>query len=993
MAGMAAVPVTVGAAWLWYNQEPDVQPSTGHGVDGEVSRALVSSKYELKTKLGKGGFGDVYLAIDNASGEQVAIKVLSLGAQPREMIEMEAYAMRRIGRHPNIVGLRDVVWVQPDSENSKGEVWLVMDLAAGGGLFERLVEEGAYSERQAASVVQQVALAIYHLHSRGIVHRDIKPENVVFGGKDADAPVRLIDFGTAVVIEEEGAMIKGGGRIGTWSYWAPEQLAQAPYDFAVDMWSLGVLMYILLVGYHPFDPEGVASEQEILANMRANRIEFDSPEWGGVSEQAKSLVQQMLCPDPAKRLKADQVVTHSWVLGEGVPASPLPATHERLSAFIKARHAFYGSLLMGLLAHHLSSSTSAEGVGAATEASFDAFEVGWRALDVDGKGHIDANDLRRVCLDMGYKVTEKDVENMLMVLSPTVEKAQEQLSTQATPPTISFERYKATMQASFIRQYDKGEYVFKAGDPVEEFFVITRGTCEVRTVGNEGGRVIATLGPGDFFGETGLLEGRRKRAASVICLTPVEVMAMDRAVFNQVAGGGDESKLSKSMRHKALMRQQARLLKVLNTAAIVQQQRRKYPKGEIIFQQGEPAEHFYILESGQLEMSVTAPDGRSLRVKSLKPGDHFGYDALLSEFHDTTVTCLTNAEVTAVPRNELRLASKNDEYLEQTAKAQAELGINAVKEASHYSHEAQILPMMARAAAEGGIEYDKYEDMLSKMQTVQFKEGETVFCQGDQATSVYLVVAGKLDCEVGWTPSSKSNGDKSTSASPSNGDERRVVATLGPGDHFGETALLEDRKVRNATVRCVAPLCELKAMANERFTECLAESPQLAEAVRQAAKMRTTQRVRRAIEAAADSGVATIVNVAPGEVIFRQGDRSSAFYMIESGHVEMSLTPTREDDDDDDEPTPVPIRKYGPGECFGASGLMAGDNTRRNTATAITPVTLKVIPHKHFTVMLRDNNFLKAGLLSTNALMEKLEKNAKIFDELDDEVVQRALRK
>lgn len=105
--------------------------------------------------------------------------------------------------------------------------------------------------------------------------------------KEADAAVKLIDFGTAVVLEEEGAKIKGGGRIGTWSYWAPEQLAQEPYDFAVDMWSLGVLMYILLVGYHPFDPEGEASEQEVLANMKAGRIEFDSAEWQGVSEQAK----------------------------------------------------------------------------------------------------------------------------------------------------------------------------------------------------------------------------------------------------------------------------------------------------------------------------------------------------------------------------------------------------------------------------------------------------------------------------------------------------------------------------------------------------------------------------------------------------------------------------------------------------------------------------------------------------------------------------------
>lgn len=134
-------------------------------------------------------------------------------------------------------------------------------------------------------------------------------------------------------------------------------------------------MYILLVGYHPFDPEGEASEKEILSNMKAGKIEFDSEEWKGVSEQAKSLVKQMLCKDPNQRMKANQIVTHPWVLGEDVPAEPLPATHERLSAFIKARHAFYGSLLMGLLSHHLASSAGAESRAAEEGKTFDMFEA------------------------------------------------------------------------------------------------------------------------------------------------------------------------------------------------------------------------------------------------------------------------------------------------------------------------------------------------------------------------------------------------------------------------------------------------------------------------------------------------------------------------------------------------------------------------------------------------------------------------------------------
>ena len=186
--------------------------------------------------------------------------------------------------------------------------------------------------------------------------------------------------------------------------------------------------------------------------------------------------------------------------------------------------------------------------------------------------------------------------------------------------TISFDRYKTTMQSSFTRRYDKGAYVFRRGDAVDHFYVITKGTCEVRLPSSElqttagapsggapaeaardgrraaGSRdtVIASLGPGDFFGETALLEGRSTRAASVICLEPVEVMALDRDVFKQVAGttpaakgegDGVVNKLADSMRSRAEERQQARLLKVFELMRVSLNQRHDYPKGAVVFRQ------------------------------------------------------------------------------------------------------------------------------------------------------------------------------------------------------------------------------------------------------------------------------------------------------------------------------------------------------------------------------------------------------------------------
>ena len=141
-------------------------------------------------------------------------------------------------------------------------------------------------------------------------------------------------------------------------------------------------------------------------------------------------------------------------------------------------------------------------------------------------------------------------------------------------------------------------------------------------------------------------------------------------------------------------------------------------------------------------------------------------------------------------------------------------------------------------------------------------------------------------------------------------------------------------------------------------------------------------------------------------MLYSQGDRSSAFYLVESGTVEMSITPATEPADGDEPPSPIPVRRYAAGDCFGASGLMPGDSYRRNTATALNRVTLKVIPHHHFRVMLRDDQFLKAGLRANDVLHHKRQQaeehvfaagsgNAagqpSYVDELEDEQVRKTM--
>jgi CRP-like cAMP-binding protein len=311
------------------------------------------------------------------------------------------------------------------------------------------------------------------------------------------------------------------------------------------------------------------------------------------------------------------------------------------------------------------------------------------------------------------------------------------------------------------------------------------------------------------------------------------------------------------------------------------------------------------------------------------------------------------------------------------------------------------------------VEYHLYERMLEQMDQLTIGGGQPVFRQGDAATSVYLVSGGTLQVETdpggkGGEGGSESEGEQGCEG----GVKHRVIATLSAGDHFGETALIESRYVvshgrdlgevdftaagtfllhrekRNATVRCISPTCELRCMSNERFRQWLRQSPQLSSSVHSAAMTRNNRRVRKVVEAM-DEGKASSLRLRPGEILFRQGDLAENFYLVISGEVQMTITPATESLDVESLSTTIesrgggkgggggacsiPMRRSRAGECFGASGLMAEDNRRRYTATAVGEVELKAVPHTAFRVMLRDDGFLRAGLKATGVLEAALQ--------------------
>jgi len=183
-----------------------------------------------------------------------------------------------------------------------------MEYCNGGELFDRIVAAQRFSERHAADVMSQMLSAIKHLHGHGIVHRDLKPENFLMNDPSENSEVKLIDFGLSKRFSAKKEVEKMHTVVGTPYYVAPEVL-KGNYDISCDVWSLGVILYVFLCGYPPFEGD---NNKEIFRNVLKQRLQFDPAEWGTISDSAKDLVSKMLAKDPKKRISATQCLEHPW---------------------------------------------------------------------------------------------------------------------------------------------------------------------------------------------------------------------------------------------------------------------------------------------------------------------------------------------------------------------------------------------------------------------------------------------------------------------------------------------------------------------------------------------------------------------------------------------------------------------------------------------------------------------------------------------------------
>lgn len=296
------------------------------GCDQQVDPRFhsIGQKYDIDPHvLGAGRHGAVRLCVDRASGRRYAVKSVRKGgpADRPGRLNREVGLLRDTN-HRNIVRLVDVY-------EDAWHVHVVTDLCEGGELFARLVDRAArggdgepcFAEDEAARIVRQVLAAVSYLHSRGVVHRDLKLENILFASTAADSPVKIIDFGFA----RKHFVAHMTSTVGTPYYIAPEVL-QGKYDKACDLWSVGVIAFMLLSGTPPFDGD---TDAEVLEAVRCGHCRFPSRKWSGVSREGTDFVRRLLRKDTGQRMTAEQALNHPWAANHASEAVATGKGHHR----------------------------------------------------------------------------------------------------------------------------------------------------------------------------------------------------------------------------------------------------------------------------------------------------------------------------------------------------------------------------------------------------------------------------------------------------------------------------------------------------------------------------------------------------------------------------------------------------------------------------------------------------------------------------------------
>ncbi|KAJ6791001.1 calcium-dependent protein kinase 19-like [Iris pallida] len=350
----------------------------------------VQSVYTLGKELGRGQFGVTYLCTESSTGLQYACKSISKRKlrrkNDRDDIKREMQILQHLTGQANIVDFKGAY-------EDKNSVHLVMELCAGGELFDRIIAKGHYTEKAAAGICKAIVNVVDICNFMGVMHRDLKPENFLLATKNEGAMLKATDFGLSIFFEE-GKVYRD--IVGSAYYVAPEVLKRR-YGKEVDIWSAGVILYILLSGVPPFWAE---HEKGIFDAILEGQIDFESSPWPSISKDAKDLVRRMLTQDPKKRITSAQVLEHPWIREGGASDKPIDsAVLSRMKQF-RAMNKLK-KLALKVIAENLSGE------------EIKGLKQMFTNMDTDNSGTITFEELKSGLARLGSKLSEAEVKQLM----------------------------------------------------------------------------------------------------------------------------------------------------------------------------------------------------------------------------------------------------------------------------------------------------------------------------------------------------------------------------------------------------------------------------------------------------------------------------------------------------------------------------------------------------------------------------------------------------
>ncbi|KAL7494438.1 hypothetical protein ACHAWT_006608 [Skeletonema menzelii] len=596
----------------------------------------LSSLYDIDWKqepIGEGAFGHVLLGTHKSSGERVAIKRIPKKLASHEDFQREMEALLRIqkwGGHPHICALREHF-------DEGGYYYLILDLVEGGEMFDHLVNHGAYSEADAARLVREVASALDFLHGIGVVHNDIKPENLMLSSDErTHGVVQIVDFGCAEVEGEDDddddidlddlrssrrngkTKAKNAGLGGfTPAYSSPEAFENRdiPPLPPADMWALGVIVYIMLTGVHPFDVQGNATDEEIEKEVRDGNAPLPlgpkHPYTRHLSPSARDLIMRLMERNPKERLSAFEMLHHPWVTGEAASTNVIIGSDKRLNKFKKFKTKLQTQFFADAVGW------ADEAIGGETRRRTSLIERSFKEFDDNEFFTKKLIPLNRGVLASEVLVSHDDDDDSDVDSDGDAK--------------LGFTEYSNLLAENMKQKYfPRGHIVYKQGTEGNHMYFINSGTVQVIT---EDG-VTNDRHQGDFFGEGAMLHPLKIRSCTIKCKTPVHVIEINRDYFEKYLAAS--SGLVLSLREKDKIRRRNRAKALLKLQSGMKSE--TFKRGETLYKEGDPGDSLFIVENGVVDIST-----KGHQVIKATEGNFCGEHSLLTgRNRNTTATCITD---------------------------------------------------------------------------------------------------------------------------------------------------------------------------------------------------------------------------------------------------------------------------------------------------------------------------------------------------------------